>query len=117
MDIDLNHVCHEHQDSGVLVSTRELNKSRQLYPIKKILFLKKNLFLLERITDTVRDRENLPPVCSLPKWPELGQSEAKSQELLSGLPYVARAQRLGPSSAFLDHSRELNQKWISQDSD
>nr|XP_051701805.1 uncharacterized protein LOC100342621 isoform X2 [Oryctolagus cuniculus] len=49
-------------------------------------------------------------------WPELCQSEARSQVLLPGLPCGCRAQALGPSSTALPgHIRELDWKRSNRD--
>nr|XP_051706925.1 YY1-associated factor 2 isoform X3 [Oryctolagus cuniculus] len=68
-----------------------------------------------RITEKRRQRvRSLLSAGSPRKWmqqPELSQSEARSQELLPGLPLGCRGQGLGPSSAaFPGPSRELDQK-------
>ena len=87
-----------------------------------IIFYLRFIYLFERQTyregEAEREREiDLPSTGSLPKWPqrpELRRSEARSQELLPGLPCGCRGPRVGPSSiAFPGHSRELDQKWSS----
>ena len=73
------------------------------------------IYLKDRVTVRGRDREkDLPSAGSLPRWPqqpEIRQSKARRQELLLGLPHGCRGPSAWASStAFPDHSRELDQK-------